>query len=85
MAQLQRMDARLDTLSLELYQVNVNVGRIASRQATMGGFALEPTPSQHHLVASDSDADAAAADDDGDDDDASDDDGDASSIDEMST
>ena len=51
----------------------------------MGGFALEPTPSQPHLVASDSDADAAAADDDGDDDDASDDDGDASSIDKMST
>ena len=29
MAQLQRMDARLDTLSLELYQVNTHVGRIA--------------------------------------------------------
>ena len=29
MAQLQRMDARLDTLSIELYQVNVRVGRIA--------------------------------------------------------
>ena len=29
MAQLQRMDARLDTLSTELYQVNVRVGRIA--------------------------------------------------------
>ena len=28
-AQLQRMDARLDTLSTELYQVNVRVGRIA--------------------------------------------------------
>ena len=28
-AQLQRMDARLDTLSTELYQVNVHVGRIA--------------------------------------------------------
>ena len=27
-AQLQRMDARLDTLSTELYQVNVRVGRI---------------------------------------------------------
>ena len=48
----------------------------------MGGFALEPTPSQPHLVASDSDAED--DDDDGDDDDASDDDGDASSIDEMS-
>ena len=29
MVQLQRMDARLDTLSIELYQVNVRVGRIA--------------------------------------------------------
>ena len=35
MVQLQRMDARLDTLSTELYQVNVRVGRIARRQATM--------------------------------------------------
>ena len=31
MAQLQRMDARLDTLSTELYQVNVYVGCIAWR------------------------------------------------------
>ena len=28
MAQLQRMDAHLDTLSTELYQVNVRVGRV---------------------------------------------------------
>ena len=63
MVQLQRMDARLDTLSMELYQVNVRVGRIARRQATMGGFAPEPTPSPPHLVASGSDAE----DDDGDD------------------
>ena len=82
MAQLQRMDARLDTFSTELYQVNVCVGRIARRQAAMGGFAPEPTPSPPHLVASDSDAED---DDDGDDDDALDDDGDASSTDEMST
>ena len=84
MAQLQRIDARLDTLSTELYQVNVRVGRIARRQATMGGFAPEPTPSPPHLVASDSDVED---DDDynGDDDDASDADGDTSSIDEMST
>ena len=81
MAQLQRMDARLDTLSTELYQVNVRVGRIARRQATMGGFAPEPTPSPPHPVASDSDAEN----DDGDNDNALDDDGDASSTDEMST
>ena len=78
------MDARLDTLSMELYQVNIHVGRITRRQATMGDFAPEPTPSPPHLVASDSDA-AADDDDDGDDDDASDDDGDASSTDKMST
>ena len=29
MMQLQRMDAHLDTLSTELYRVNVRVGRIA--------------------------------------------------------
>ena len=41
MAQLQCMDTRLDKLSTELYQVNVRVGRIARRQATMSGYALE--------------------------------------------
>ena len=76
------MDARLVTLSTELYLVNVHVGCIARRQATMGGFAREPTLSPPHLVASDSDAED---DDDGDDDDASDDDGDTNSTDEMST
>ena len=79
MAQLQHMDARLDTLSTELYQVNIRVVRIARRQASMGGFAPKATSSPPSLVASDSkDED----DDDGDDDDA---DGDASSTDEMST
>ena len=78
MAQFQRMDTHLDTLSTELYQVNVRVGRIARRQATMGGFAPKATPSPPPLVASDSE--------DEDDDDASDnDDGDASSTKEMST
>ena len=76
MAQLQCMDARLDTLSTELYQVIIHVGRIAQRQVTMGGFAPEPTPSPPHLVASDSDAED-DDNDDGDDDDAS--------TDEMST
>ena len=87
MVQLQRMDARLDTLSTELYQVNVRVGRIARWQVAMGGFALKLTPSAPHPVASDSDAEDDDDDDgdDGDDDDASDDDGDASSTDEMST
>ena len=80
MAQLQCIDAYLDTLSTELYQVNAHVGRIARPQATMDGFALEPTPSPPHPVASNSDA----QDDDGDDKDDSGDDGDASSTDEMS-
>ena len=83
MAQLQCMDARLDTLSTELYQVNVRVSCIAQRQAIMGGFALEASPPPR-LVTSDSEDED---DDDGDHDDASDDDddGDASSTDEMST
>ena len=38
------MDARLDTLSTKLYQVNVRVGRIARQQAIMGGFASEASP-----------------------------------------
>ena len=84
MVQLQRMDACLDTLSTELYQVNIRVGRIARRQTTMGGFAPEPTPSPPPPVASDSDAED-DDDDNGDDDDVSDDDRDASSTDEMST
>ena len=50
----------------------------------MGGFALEPTLSPHHPVASDSDTED-DDDNDGDDDDASDNDGDASFTDEMST
>ena len=83
MVYLQRMDAWLDTLSLKLYQVNVRVGRIARRQASMGGFALEATPSPPSPVASTFEDED---DDDGDDDDAlGDDDGDASSTNEMST
>ena len=66
------MDARLDTVSTELYQVNVCVGRIARRQANMDGFALEATLSPPSPMASDSEDEDA-------------DDGDASSTDEMST
>ena len=69
----------MDTLSMELYQVNVRVGRIARRQASIGGFAPEATPSPPPPVASDSEDED---DDDGDDDDA---DVDASSTDEIST
>ena len=75
------MDARLDTFSTKLYQVNIRVGRIARRQASMGGFAPEASPSPPSPMVSESEDD-----DDGDDDDASDDaDGDASSTDEMFT
>ena len=44
MAQLQHMDARLNTLSDELCQVNTCVGRIAQHQAIMGGFVTSPPP-----------------------------------------
>ena len=84
MAQFQRMDARLDTLSTELYQVNVRVGRTARRQATMGGFAPKATPSPPPPVVSDSEDEDDDDDDGGDDDASDDDDGDASSTDEMS-
>ena len=80
MAQLQRMDARLNTLFMELYQVNVRVGRITRRQASMGGFAPEVTPLPPSPVASEFEDD-----DDDDDDDSDDADGDAISTDEMST
>ena len=83
MAQLQRMDVRLDTLPTELYQVNVRIGCIARWQATMGKFAPESTPSPPPPMTFDSEDED---DNDGDDDDDSDDgDGDASFIDEMST
>ena len=83
MAQLQCMDAHLDTLYKELYQVKIRVGRIAQRQASMGGFAPQATPSPPSPMAS---ASKDEDDDDGDDDDASNDaDGDTSSTDEMST
>ena len=80
MAQLQRMDARLDKFSIKLYQVNVRVGRIARRQVVMGGFAPEASPPPPLVASEDEDEDN----DDGDDDDASED-GDASSTDEIST
>ena len=77
------MDARLDTLSTKLYQVNVCISCIAQQQVSMGGFAPEATPSPPSPVAFDSEDED---DDNGDDDDAlDDDDGDASSVDKMST
>ena len=55
MAQLQRMDARLNTLIIELYQVNTRVGHIARRQARLGGFITSPSPSPE--TSKDEDAD----------------------------
>ena len=77
------MNAHLDTLSTELYQVNVRVSRIARWQAIMGHFAPEASPPPPPQMAFDSEDED---DNDGDDNDALDgDDGDASSTDEMST
>ena len=67
------LDARLDTLSTEFYQVNTCVDRIARRQASLGGFVESPSPPPKALEASDDD-------DDGEDGDAS-----FSNSDEMST
>ena len=55
MAQLQRMDARLNTLIIELYQVNTRVGHIAQWQARLGGFVTSPSPSPE--TSEDEDAD----------------------------
>ena len=45
MAQLVRMDARLDTLSDELCQVNTRVSRIMRRQVAMRGLTVASSPS----------------------------------------
>ena len=80
MVQLQHMDASLDTLSTELYQVNTRVDCIARRQARLGGFVEFPSPPPPE-------ASEASEDDDDSDDDDDDEDGDASSsnTDKMST
>ena len=70
------MDARPDTLTDELCQVNTHVGHIAKRQTRLGGFLESPSPPPK-----------ASEDDDDSDDDEDDEDGDASSPsdDKMST
>ena len=45
------MDARLDTLTIEMYQVNAYVGCIARRQARLGGFAKSPSPPLDAIMA----------------------------------
>ena len=44
MAQLVHMDARLNTFSDKLCQVNTHVDRIARRQAVMGGYTVTSSP-----------------------------------------
>ena len=65
--------------------MNVHVGRIARRQATMGRFTPKATPSPPPPMASDSEDEDEDDDDDDDDDALNDADEDASSTDEMST
>ena len=86
MAQLMRMDARLDTLSNELCQVSTHVGRITQRQAVMDGFIVAFSPSP---PASEDESDDGSGSDDADEDDddvlPSDDDDGSPSDDKMST
>ena len=74
------MDARLDTLTIEMYQVNAYVGCIARRQAHLGGFAKSPSPPLDAFEASKDNDDSDDNDDDDEDGDAS-----SSSTDKMST
>ena len=78
MAQLVCMDARLDTLSDELCQVNTRVGCIAQRQVVMGGFTVASSPSSS---ASEDESDGGSGSDDADEDDGAS----LPSNDEMST
>ena len=75
MAQLQHMDARLDTLSDKLCQVNTRVDHIARWQARLSGFTTSPFPSPEGSANKDSD--------DGADDDDKDEDASSSSDEEM--
>ena len=72
------MDARLDTLNDELCQVNTYVGRIARRQAHLGGFVESSSPSPKASEDEDDDGNF-----DDDDDDDKDEDASSPSDDEM--
>ena len=78
MAQPVHMDARLDTLSDELCQVNTRVGHTARRQAVMGGFTTSSSPS---LLAFEGESDDGS----GSDNDAEDEDASSSNNNEMTT
>ena len=60
------MDAHLDTLTDEMSQVTTRVGRIAWRQARLGGFVSSHSPSPQALE--DEDDDDSSGDDDDDED-----------------
>ena len=79
MAQLQGLDAHLDTLSDKLCQVNTRASHIARRQAEMGGYTMPSTPVAP-VDESDANDDGATASNDEDDGDVS-----SPSDDEMST
>ena len=64
MVQIQCKDARLDTLSDELCQVNTYVNHIARRQAHLSGFTASPSPSPE--ASKDENADDGTGDDDDD-------------------
>ena len=60
MAQLQRMDACLDTLTTEMYQVNTRVGHITRQQACLRGFIESPSPSLEASEDKDDDGDSSS-------------------------
>ena len=77
------MDARLDTLSDELCQVNTHVCRIAWWQACLGGFVESLSPSLEAFEDEDDDGDSDDNDDDEDEDEDEDEDANSPSDDEM--
>ena len=56
MAQLQRMNARFDSLTYEMCQMNTHVSRIARRQARHGVFTVSPSSSLEASANEDGDA-----------------------------
>ena len=64
MVQLECMDARLDILTIKLYQVNTRVSHIARRQAHMGGFTASPSLSPSSQALKDDDDGGGSGDDD---------------------
>ena len=68
MAQLEHMDALLDTLIDELCQVNTRVGHITRQQAVMDGFITSPSPSPSPQTLEDEGDDGSSGDDDVDED-----------------